>query len=45
MLFLRKEQKKHGAKKLIEGNFNNGAQTGLWKYYNNDGTLDGTEEY
>ena len=28
-----------------KGNFNNGVQTGLWKYYNMDGTIDGTEEY
>ena len=28
-----------------EGNMKNGQQTGDWTYYNEDGSLDGVEQY
>ena len=34
----------NGQKKEI-GDFINGKQTGVWTYYNKDGTIDGIEEY
>ena len=32
-------------KKKEAGQFSNGKESGIWTYYNEDGTVDGTEEY